>query len=52
MKTVGALATVMAGSVGVASAKMIELASDAEESANAFSVTFKEATDSLSRICR
>ena len=38
----------MAGTIGVASAKMIELGSDAEESANAFSVTFKEATDSLS----
>ena len=48
MKTVGLLGTAMAGTIGVASAKMIELGSDAEESANAFSVTFKEATDSLS----
>ena len=47
MKTVGALSGVMAGAIGVASAKMINLGSDAEESANAFSVTFKEATDSL-----
>ena len=47
MKTVGLLGTAMAGAVGVASAKMLELGSDAEESANAFSVTFKEATDSL-----
>ena len=34
MATVGALGGVMAGSIGVASAKMIELASDSEESAN------------------
>lgn len=47
MKTVGALGVAMGGIVGVASAKMIELGSDAEESANAFQVTFKEATDSL-----
>lgn len=47
MKTVGALGGVMAGALGVASAKMVNLGSDAEESANAFSVTFKEATDSL-----
>ena len=45
--TVGALSGVMAGSVGVASAKMIELASDSEESANAFGVTFREASDEL-----
>ena len=47
MKTVGLLGTAMAGTLGVASAKMVELSSDAEESANAFQVTFKEATDSL-----
>jgi hypothetical protein len=47
MKTVGVLGGAMAGAIGVASAKMINLGSDAEESANAFSVTFKEATDSL-----
>tara|TARA_X000000950_G_scaffold162700_2_gene198918 strand:- start:4024 stop:6198 length:2175 start_codon:yes stop_codon:yes gene_type:complete len=47
MKTVGLLGGAMAGAIGVASAKMVELGSDAEESANAFSVTFKEATDSL-----
>ena len=47
MATVGALGGVMAGSIGIASAKMVELGSDAEESANAFGVTFKEATDSL-----
>ena len=47
MKTVGALGVAMGGVIGVASAKMLELGSDAEESANAFSVTFKEATDSL-----
>ena len=45
--TVGALSGVMAGTVGVASAKMIELASDSEESANAFGVTFREASDEL-----
>ena len=47
MATVGALGGVMAGTIGVASSKLVELSSDAEESANAFSVTFKEATDSL-----
>ena len=47
LKTVGLLGTALAGTIGVASAKFLELGSDAEESANAFSVTFKEATDSL-----
>ena len=47
IKTVGLLGTAMAGTVGFASAKLLELGSDAEESANAFSVTFKEATNSL-----
>ena len=49
MATVGALGGVMAGSIGVASAKMIELASDSEESANAFGVTFREASDELNK---
>ena len=49
MKTVGLLGGAMAGAIGVASAKMVELGSDAEESANAFSVTFKEATEDLNQ---
>ncbi len=46
---VGGLAGVMAGSVGVASSKLVDLASDSEESANAFGVTFREASDELNR---
>ena len=49
LKTVGLMGGAMAGALGVASAKMVELGSDAEESANAFSVTFKEATDDLNQ---
>jgi hypothetical protein len=49
LKTVGVLGTAMAGSVGFASKKLIDLASDSEESANAFGVTFKSASDELNK---
>ena len=49
MTVVGGLATVMGGAVGVASSKLIDLASDSEESANAFGVTFKDASDELNK---
>ena len=49
LKTVGLLGTAMAGSIAVASGKMIQLASDSEESANAFGVTFREASDELNK---
>jgi len=49
MAKVGLLAGAMAGSVGVVSNKMVQLASDSEESANAFGVTFKEATQGLNQ---
>ena len=49
MTLVGGLATVMGGAVGVASSKLIDLASDSEESANAFGVTFKDASDELNK---
>ena len=51
MAKVGLLAGAMAGSVGVVSNKMVQLASDSEESANAFGVTFKEATQGLNQVC-
>ena len=38
MKTVGALSGVMAGAIGVASAKMVNLGSDAEESVQTLSL--------------
>ena len=40
-------ATVLGAGVAVAGGKLLELGSDAEESANAFQVTFKEAEKSL-----
>ena len=40
-------ATALGAGVAVAGAKLLELGSDAEESANAFQVTFKEAEKSL-----
>jgi hypothetical protein len=40
-------ATALSAGVGVAGAKLLELGSDAEESANAFQVTFKDAEKSL-----
>ncbi len=40
-------ATALGAGVAIAGGKLLELGSDAEESANAFEVTFKEATDSL-----
>ena len=49
MAKVGLLGTAMAGSVGVISSKLINLASDSEESANAFGVTFKEASQNLNQ---
>ena len=49
MAVVGGLATVMGGSIGVASSKLVDLASDSEESANAFQVTFKNASEELNR---
>ena len=49
MAKVGLLGTAMAGSVGVISSKLINLASDSEESANAFGVTFKEASQGLNQ---
>ena len=49
MAKVGLLGTAMAGSVGVLSSKLIDLASDSEESANAFGVTFKEASQNLNQ---
>ncbi len=49
MAKVGLLAGAMAGSVGVISSKLVDLASDSEESANAFGVTFKEASQGLNQ---
>ena len=49
MAKVGLLAGAMAGSVGVVANKMVQLASDSEESANAFGVTFKEASQGLNQ---
>jgi hypothetical protein len=49
MAKVGLLAGAMAGTVGVVANKMVQLASDSEESANAFGVTFKEASQGLNQ---
>ena len=49
MAKVGLLAGAMATTVGVVANKMVQLASDSEESANAFEVTFKEATQGLNK---
>jgi hypothetical protein len=49
MAKVGLLAGAMAGTVGVVASKMVQLASDSEESANAFGVTFKEASQGLNQ---